>query len=152
MLFLVFRKKTSPVPYLPFSGTGMPCSKINSCGICNRMPAPSPVLLSAPSAPRCRMFSNILRLIPLCRAIYRRGRLRPVLRRKRHARWQDRIILAYCSNCSLYPFVSLTLLFVMYLICLSNCLANICYLFQNVIILSADKEKLFYSIDWFVSI
>ena len=59
--FSSFGKKTSPVPYLPFSGTGMPCSKINSCGICNRMPAPSPVLLSAPSAPRCRMFSNILR-------------------------------------------------------------------------------------------
>ena len=51
-------RNTSPVPYFPFSGTGMPCSKINSCGICNMMPAPSPVLLSAPSAPRCFRFSN----------------------------------------------------------------------------------------------
>ncbi|EEC96557.1 hypothetical protein PRABACTJOHN_02035 [Parabacteroides johnsonii DSM 18315] len=43
-------------------------------------------------------------------------------------------------------------MFVKYLICLSNCLTNICYLFQNVIILSADEERLFYSIDWFVFI
>ena len=47
---------TSPVPYLPRSGTGMPCNKINSCGICSMMPAPSPSLPI--SAPRWRMFSN----------------------------------------------------------------------------------------------
>ena len=51
--------KTIPTPYLPFSGTGMPCKSINSCGICVMTPAPSPVLLSALSAPRCTMFSNI---------------------------------------------------------------------------------------------
>ena len=51
-------KKISPVPYFPFSGTGIPCNRMNSCGICNMIPAPSPVLLSAPSAPRCFMFSS----------------------------------------------------------------------------------------------
>ena len=51
-------RKTSPVPYFPFSGTGMPCRRMNSWGICSMIPAPSPVLLSAPSAPRWRMFSN----------------------------------------------------------------------------------------------
>ena len=56
--FSSFGRKSSPVPYFPFSGTGMPCSRMNSCGICNMMPAPSPVLLSAPSAPRWRIFSN----------------------------------------------------------------------------------------------
>ena len=56
--FTSFGRKTSPVPYFPFSGTGIPCSRINSCGICNIMPAPSPVLLSAPSAPRCFIFSS----------------------------------------------------------------------------------------------
>ena len=54
-------RKTSPVPYFPFSGTGMPCKRMNSWGIWSMMPAPSPVLLSAPSAPRCFMFSNTLR-------------------------------------------------------------------------------------------
>ena len=54
-------RKISPVPYLPFSGTGIPCRRMNSCGICNKIPAPSPVLLSAPSAPRCLMFSSTLR-------------------------------------------------------------------------------------------
>ena len=53
-----FGRKSRPVPYRPFSGTGIPCNKMNSCGICSRIPAPSPVLLSAPSAPRWRMFSN----------------------------------------------------------------------------------------------
>ncbi|CDC01119.1 unknown [Bacteroides sp. CAG:443] len=52
---------TNPVPYFPFSGTGIPCRRINSCGICTIIPAPSPVLLSAPSAPRCFMFSSTLR-------------------------------------------------------------------------------------------
>ena len=56
--FSSFGRKRRPVPYFPFSGTGIPCKRINSCGICSRMPAPSPVLLSAPSAPRWRMFSN----------------------------------------------------------------------------------------------
>ena len=28
--FSSFGKKTNPVPYFPFSGTGMPCNKINS--------------------------------------------------------------------------------------------------------------------------
>ena len=51
-------RKSRPVPYFPFSGTGMPCNRMNSCGICSMMPAPSPVLLSAPSAPRWRMFSS----------------------------------------------------------------------------------------------
>ena len=56
--FSSFGKNINPVPYFPFSGTGIPCSKINSCGICKRMPAPSPVFPSAPSAPLCRMFSS----------------------------------------------------------------------------------------------
>ena len=50
-------RKTRPVPYLPFSGTGIPCNKINSWGICTMIPAPSPVL-SRVSAPRCSMFSS----------------------------------------------------------------------------------------------
>ena len=54
-------RKTRPVPYFPFSGTGIPCNKINSWGIWSKIPAPSPVLLSAPSAPRWRIFSNTLR-------------------------------------------------------------------------------------------
>ena len=56
--FPFFGKNSNPVPYRPFSGTGIPCNKINSCGICSMIPAPSPVLLSAPSAPRWRIFSN----------------------------------------------------------------------------------------------
>ena len=58
--FASLGRKSSPVPYFPFSGTGMPCSRINSWGICSMIPAPSPVLLSAPSAPRWRMFSSTL--------------------------------------------------------------------------------------------
>ena len=54
-----FGRNTKPVPYLPFSGTGIPCKRINSCGICTMIPAPSPVL-SRVSAPRCSMFSNTL--------------------------------------------------------------------------------------------
>ena len=56
--FSSFGRNTSPVPYFPFSGTGMPCSRMNSWGICNMMPAPSPVL-SRVSAPRCSMFSSM---------------------------------------------------------------------------------------------
>ena len=52
-----FGRNTRPVPYFPFSGTGMPCNRINSCGICSMMPAPSPVL-SRVSAPRCSIFSR----------------------------------------------------------------------------------------------
>ena len=59
--FLSLGRNRIPVPYRPFSGTGIPCSKINSWGICNMIPAPSPVLLSAPSAPRWRMFSSTFR-------------------------------------------------------------------------------------------
>ena len=58
--FSSFGRNTNPVPYFPFSGTGMPCSKINSWGIWSMIPAPSPVLLSAPSAPLWRIFSNTL--------------------------------------------------------------------------------------------
>ena len=54
-------RNTSPVPYLPFSGTGMPCNKINSWGICSMIPAPSPFLPT--SAPRWRMFSNTCRAL-----------------------------------------------------------------------------------------
>ena len=50
-------RNTRPVPYCPFSGTGMPCNRMNSWGICSIMPAPSPVL-SRVSAPRCSMFSS----------------------------------------------------------------------------------------------
>ena len=57
-----FGKKTNPVPYFPFSGTGIPCKRINSCGICTKMPAPSPVL-SRVSAPRCSMFSNTFKAL-----------------------------------------------------------------------------------------
>ena len=55
-------RNTRPVPYFPFSGTGMPCSRMNSCGICTMMPAPSPVL-SRVSAPRCSMFSSTRRAL-----------------------------------------------------------------------------------------
>ena len=54
--FSSFGRKTSPVPYFPFSGTGIPCSRMNSCGIWIMMPAPSPSLPT--SAPRCLMFSS----------------------------------------------------------------------------------------------
>ena len=57
-----FGRNTSPVPYFPFSGTGMPCSSMNSWGICSMMPAPSPVL-SRVSAPRCSMFSSTFRAL-----------------------------------------------------------------------------------------
>lgn len=50
-------RNTNPVPYFPFSGTGIPCNRMNSWGICSIMPAPSPVL-SRVSAPRCSIFSN----------------------------------------------------------------------------------------------
>ena len=56
--FSSFGRNISPVPYFPFSGTGIPCKRMNSWGICSIIPAPSPVLLSAPSAPRWRMFSS----------------------------------------------------------------------------------------------
>ena len=36
----------------------MPFSRMNSWGICTRIPAPSPVLLSEPSAPRCAICSR----------------------------------------------------------------------------------------------
>ena len=55
--FSSFGRNTSPVPYFPFSGTGIPCNRINSWGIWIMIPAPSPVL-SRVSAPRCSMFSN----------------------------------------------------------------------------------------------
>ena len=51
-------RNRSPVPYRPSAGTAIPCNRMNSCGICTRMPAPSPVMLSALSAPRCTMFSS----------------------------------------------------------------------------------------------
>ena len=49
-------KKTVPTPYSPAAGSLMPSSwqaaRKNSCGICVRMPAPSPVNGSQPQAPR----------------------------------------------------------------------------------------------------
>ena len=46
-----------PTPYSPGSGSSMPSAlqlaRKNSCGICTRMPAPSPVSGSQPQAPRC---------------------------------------------------------------------------------------------------
>ena len=56
-VFSSFGRNTRPVPYFPFSGTGIPCKRINSWGICTIMPAPSPVL-SRVSAPRCSIFSS----------------------------------------------------------------------------------------------
>ena len=38
---------------------GLACAK-NSCGICTRMPAPSPARGSAPTAPRCSRFTRIV--------------------------------------------------------------------------------------------
>jgi hypothetical protein len=49
--------KMLPAAYMPASGRLMRASFLatflrKACGICNRMPAPSPVLTSLPLAPR----------------------------------------------------------------------------------------------------
>ena len=58
-------RKIWPTPYSPGGGSSMPCSAISarkySSGIWIRMPAPSPISLSAPTAPRWSRFSRIFR-------------------------------------------------------------------------------------------
>ena len=44
-------RNTSPVPYLPASGTGIPRDEMKPWGICTSIPAPSPLLPSPFSAP-----------------------------------------------------------------------------------------------------
>ena len=56
-------RKTRPVPYRPFSGTGIPCKRMNSWGIWTMIPAPSPDFPSAPSAPRWLMFSSTVKAL-----------------------------------------------------------------------------------------
>src|SRR5262249_26574217 len=56
-------RKSMPTPYWPAAGSLIlrllhSCSR-NACGICTRMPAPSPVFGSHPQAPRCSRFSRI---------------------------------------------------------------------------------------------
>ena len=55
--------KIMPTPYSPASGKEKPRTSHsrtkNSWGICTRMPAPSPLFWSAPSAPRWFRFSKI---------------------------------------------------------------------------------------------
>src|SRR5256885_7271875 len=50
-------RNTVPAPYLPRPGSSRPsfaqAAARNACGVCSRMPAPSPVSFSAPVAPRC---------------------------------------------------------------------------------------------------
>ena len=55
--------KIMPTPYSPAAGKLMPNTSHsrlkNSCGICTKIPAPSPVSLSAPAPPRCSRRSKI---------------------------------------------------------------------------------------------
>ena len=52
-----------PTPYSPAAGKLIPSTSHsrlkNSCGICTKIPAPSPVSLSAPAPPRCSRRSKI---------------------------------------------------------------------------------------------
>ena len=58
-------RKTMATPYSPGGGSTMPCwlnsSRYRVSGIWIRMPAPSPISLSAPTAPRWSRFSRIFR-------------------------------------------------------------------------------------------
>ena len=68
---------STPIAYSPGFGSSMPSSAHlrakNLCGICIRMPAPSPARGSAPTAPRCsrlsrmvkRVFDDLVRLAAL---------------------------------------------------------------------------------------
>ena len=56
-------RKTMPAAQWPgFCGRAKPSlsasARRNACGVCSRMPAPSPVFFSAPTAPRCSRFTS----------------------------------------------------------------------------------------------
>ena len=56
---------SAPMAYSPGAGRVKPSSAVfpakNRCGICTRIPAPSPARGSAPTAPRCSRFTRIVR-------------------------------------------------------------------------------------------
>ena len=58
-------RKMSPTPYSPKGGKATPCKAISSrykaSGIWIKIPAPSPINLSAPTAPRWSKFSKIFK-------------------------------------------------------------------------------------------
>src|SRR5579862_147380 len=57
-------RNTTPTAYSPGAGSLKPsaadCLAKNLCGVCTRMPAPSPARGSAPTAPRCSRLTRIV--------------------------------------------------------------------------------------------